>query len=166
VTDRQTDAEVLRSALAYIPQEPTLFRGTLRENLTLRTDADQDLIKLFDDLGLDGLLKRDGGLDQVVHERGANFSSGQKQLICLARAIIEDAPVIVMDEATSAIDPQTEKLLDHALTKILSNRTRVIVAHRLSTLAQCDLILWLDEGRVREFGLRQDVLPKFENDSM
>jgi ABC-type multidrug transport system fused ATPase/permease subunit len=161
VTDRQTDLSSLRGTLAYIPQEPTLFRGTLRDNLTLRKDADDSLATLLEQVGLAGLLMRDGGLDQVVHERGANFSSGQKQLICLVRAIVQNVPVIVMDEATSAIDPDSEWLLERALTQLLSHRTRVIVAHRLSTLEHCDFVLWLEEGQVRAFGPRQNVLPQY-----
>jgi len=162
VTDHQTDVAVLRRTLAYIPQEPTLFRGTLRDNLTLRNDLDSELISLFKKLGLQSLLEREGGLNQTVHERGANFSAGQKQLICLARAIVQDTPVIVMDEATSAVDPESEQHLEWAMSELLARRTRILVAHRLSTLENCDYILWLDSGRVKAFGPKNVVLPEFK----
>jgi ABC-type multidrug transport system fused ATPase/permease subunit len=163
-TDQNIDVSLLRSRMAYIPQEPTLFRGTLRDNLTLRQDIDQRLTEILTMLDLKNLLERDGGLDQAVFERGANFSAGQRQLICLARAIVQDAPVIVMDEATSAVDPASEEKLEWALSRLLADRTRLLIAHRLSTLAQCDYILWLDSGRVRAFGPRASVLPVFQND--
>lgn len=165
VTDKLTDVSSLRATLAYIPQEPTLFRGTLRENLTLRDDLDDELIALCNRLGLSSLLQRDGGLSQVVRERGANFSAGQRQLICLARAILLNTPVIVMDEATSAIDPTSEKQLEWAMTELLKERTRIIVAHRLSTLESCDFILWMENGRVHAFGPRQMVLRQYESAS-
>lgn len=157
VTDENTDVTSLRQTLAYIPQEPTLFRGTLRENLTLRTDTDNELCLLLERLGLTSLLSRDGGLNQKVEERGANYSAGQRQLICLARAIVQDTPVIVMDEATSAIDPATEKQLEWAMSELLNQRTRIIVAHRLSTLERCDYILWMDNGSVKAFGPREQI---------
>jgi len=163
VTDKQTDVSSLRATLAYIPQEPTLFRGTLRENLTLRNDRDDELIALCNRLGLSTLLQRDGGLSQVVRERGANFSAGQRQLICLARAVLQNTPVIVMDEATSAIDPASEKQLEWAMTELLKERTRIIVAHRLSTLESCDFILWMENGRVHAFGPRQSLLREYES---
>ncbi|NBO39482.1 ABC transporter ATP-binding protein [bacterium] len=159
----QADIEVekLRQLLAYIPQEPTLFRGSLRDNLSLRTDQDPQLIALLQRVGLGVLLSREGGLNQPVHERGANFSAGQKQLICLARAVIQDAPVIVMDEATSAVDPASEERLEWAIGELLKDRTRVIVAHRLSTLRACDWVLWMSEGRVKMFGRRDAVLNSY-----
>jgi len=154
-------AEELRSLLAYIPQEPTLFRGTLRENLSLRSDHDPELISTLERIGLAPLLAREGGLNQPVHERGANFSAGQRQLICLARAVLQDAPLIVMDEATSAVDPASEEKLEWAVAELLRGKTRVIVAHRLTTLRACDWVLWMEAGRVRMFGAREQVLEAY-----
>ncbi|MEN9824601.1 MAG: hypothetical protein RI953_346 [Pseudomonadota bacterium] len=162
-TDKGHDLDSLRSTLAYIPQEPTLFRGTLRDNLTMRKDIDTQLVDVLATLGLENILQREGGLDQNVHERGANFSAGQRQLICLARAIVQETPVIVMDEATSAIDPASEQKLEWALSQLLCHRTRILVAHRLSTLAHCDFVLWMENGKVRSFGPRENVLPEFES---
>ncbi|MEY4066490.1 MAG: hypothetical protein RIR26_2698 [Pseudomonadota bacterium] len=156
--------EELRALMAYIPQEPTLFRGTLRDNLSLRADQDPQLVALLESVGLSQLLAREGGLNQTIHERGANFSAGQRQLICLARAVLQDTPVIVMDEATSAVDPASEEKLEHAIGVLLAGKTRVIVAHRLSTLHACDFILWLADGSVRMFGPRDDVLASYQEE--
>lgn len=156
--------EDLRALMAYIPQEPTLFRGTLRDNLSLRADHDPQLVALLESVGLAQLLAREGGLNQTIHERGANFSAGQRQLICLARAVLQNTPVIVMDEATSAVDPASEEKLEHAVGVLLAGKTRVIVAHRLSTLHACDFILWLADGRVRMFGPREEVLTSYKQE--
>jgi ABC-type multidrug transport system fused ATPase/permease subunit len=159
--NNSSTAEELRALLAYIPQEPTLFRGTLRENLSLRSDHDPELIAILERVGLSALLAREGGLNQPVHERGANFSAGQRQLICLARAVLQDAPMIVMDEATSAVDPASEEKLEWAVAELLKHKTRVIVAHRLTTLRACDWVLWMDAGAVRMFGPREQVLEAY-----
>jgi ABC-type multidrug transport system fused ATPase/permease subunit len=165
-TASDTDVELLRSRLAYIPQEPTLFRGSLRENLSLNSNRDDELVSVLTQVGLKTLLERDGGLNQFVHERGANFSAGQRQLICLARAVLQDADVIVMDEATSAVDPDAEEKLEWAMTELLKNKTRIIIAHRLSTLRTCDVILWLDKGCVKQFGPREHILTAFRNEDV
>lgn len=151
----------LRSLLAYIPQEPTLFRGTLRENLSLRNDHDRELVVILEKVGLASLLAREGGLNQPVHERGANYSAGQRQLVCLARAVLQKTPLIVMDEATSAVDPSSEEKLEWAIGELLKGTTRVIVAHRLSTLRACDWVLWMEAGRVKMFGRREEVLSAY-----
>jgi ABC-type multidrug transport system fused ATPase/permease subunit len=151
--------------LAYIPQEPTLFRGTLRENLSLRDDHDPELIATLEKVGLASLLAREGGLGQPVHERGANFSAGQKQLVCLARAVLQNAPLIVMDEATSAVDPASEEKLEWAVAELLKGKTRVLVAHRLTTLRACDWVLWMEAGVVKMFGPREEVLNSYLKNS-
>ncbi len=159
------DVAQLRSLLAYIPQEPTLFRGTLRENLSLRDDHDPELIATLEKVGLASLLAREGGLGQPVHERGANFSAGQKQLVCLARAVLQNAPLIVMDEATSAVDPASEEKLEWAVAELLKGKTRVLVAHRLTTLRACDWVLWMEAGVVKMFGPREEVLNSYLKNS-
>ena len=100
-------------------------------------------------------------LQMPIIERGANLSLGQRQLICLARCLLIKTPVVIMDEATSAVDPASEALLTKALASLLANRTRIVVAHRLSTVAQCDRIVWLERGKVRKIGPAAEIIKEF-----
>lgn len=161
----QVDLGLFRRSIALISQEPTLFRGTLRENL--------DLMGLHDDERLIDALKRVGllewfnelplGLESPIEERGRNLSSGEKQLLCMARCLLQDAPIVVMDEATSSIDPQSEEILVRATSEFFADRTQIIIAHRLSTLTDCDRVLWLHKGEVRMFDKPERVLPVFQS---
>jgi ATP-binding cassette subfamily B protein len=147
--------ESLRSAIAYVPQEPYLFHRSLRENVAYaRPDAtDEEIMQAITRANardfVDALPK---GLDTLVGERGVKLSGGQRQRIAIARAILKDAPILILDEATSALDSESEMLIQQALTELMKNRTSIVVAHRLSTIAQLDRILVLDKGRVVESG--------------
>jgi ABC-type multidrug transport system fused ATPase/permease subunit len=156
-----------RRQIALIPQDPTLFRGTLRDNLIgSRPLPDEAVWATLEQLGLAIWLRgltQGQGLDAVVDERGANLSAGERQLVCMARCFLSDAPVIVTDEATSAIDPASEALLSKALTQRTEGRTCLIVAHRLSTVESCDRVLWLEQGQIRMLGTPAEVLPVFAN---
>jgi ABC-type multidrug transport system fused ATPase/permease subunit len=156
--------ETYRSAIALIPQDPTLFTGTLEENLTNGQNTSKEkLIETLALVGLDELIKAYGDdvLQMPIIERGANLSLGQRQLICLARCLLIKTPVVIMDEATSAVDPASEALLTKALASLLANRTRIVVAHRLSTVAQCDRIVWLERGKVRKIGPAAEIIKEF-----
>lgn len=157
------DLSLFRRSMALISQEPTLFRGTLRENLDLvRLHSDEKLLDALDRVGLmDWFKSQPQGLDSPVEERGRNLSAGEKQLLCMARCLLQDAPIVVMDEATSSIDPQSEEILVRATREFFADRTQVIIAHRLSTLDHCDRILWLHKGEVRMFAEPEKVLPVF-----
>lgn len=157
------DLGVYRRSIAYIAQEPTLFRGTLRENLDLNgVHSDTLLIEALDRVELDGWFRSlPNGLTSHIEEKGKNLSAGERQLLCMARCLLQDAPVVVMDEATSAIDPQTEEVLVKATEEFFADRTQVIIAHRLSTLIDCDRVLWLKSGTVKMFDRPEVVLPLF-----
>lgn len=159
----RVDLSVFRRAIALISQEPTLFRGTARENLDLAGEReDGELIAALERVGLGSwLASQAAGLDAVVEERGRNLSAGERQLLCMARCLLQDAPVVVMDEATSSVDPQSEEILVRATREFFADRTQIIIAHRLSTLEHCDRILWLHEGQVKLFDRPEAVLPVF-----
>ncbi len=160
----RVDLNLFRRSIALISQEPTLFRGTLRENLDLMGRHDDD--RLIDALRRVGLLEwfnaLPDGLESQIEERGRNLSSGEKQLLCMARCLLQDAPIVVMDEATSSIDPQSEEILVRATGEFFADRTQIIIAHRLSTLTDCDRVLWLHKGEVRMFDKPEKVLPVFQ----
>jgi ABC-type multidrug transport system fused ATPase/permease subunit len=156
------DLLAYRRALAFIAQDPTLFRGTLRDNLDVEGRcSDEQMVGALQKVGLKEWASS-SGLDEAVEEKGRNFSLGEKQLICLARCLLQNAPVVIMDEATSSIDPKSEEILVKATEEFFSGRTQLIIAHRLSTLRSCDRILWLQNGKIRMIGTPAEVLPQFE----
>lgn len=161
----EIDLTVFRRKIALISQEPTLLRGTLRENLALDLDCDDsDLINVLKQVGLDEwLYDQAAGLDLYIEERGKNLSAGEKQLICMARCLLQQSPIVVMDEATSSVDPQSEEIMVRATAEIFNGRTQLIIAHRLSTLLNCDRILWLKSGKVHMLDVPSKVLPVFES---
>lgn len=157
------DLRVYRRSIAFISQDPTIFVGTIRENLDLTgSHDDRKLLEALQRVGLsEWIQSQETGLDSVMEERGRNLSAGERQLLCMARCLLQDAPVVIMDEATSAVDPQSEEILVRATREFFSDRTQIIIAHRLSTLEHCDRILWLHQGEIRMFGPTEEVLPVF-----
>jgi ATP-binding cassette, subfamily B, bacterial len=151
----------LRQQVGVVPQEPFLFGGSIRENLLLgRTDrSEADLRAACNAVGLDRLLDRlPDGLDAPCHERGVSMSTGERQLMALARAFLHRPRVLVLDEATSSLDLRTETAVERALDVVLEGRTAVIIAHRLQTTMRADRVLVVEDGRVVEQGLRDDLL--------
>ncbi len=156
----------LRQLILLVPQEPHLFSGTVRDNIALglRPEADPARVDALVPaavarLGVSEAFSRlPKGLDTVVAERGNNLSSGEKQLIALARAVLRDPAVLVLDEATSAVDPVTDAALQRATAELLRGRTALVVAHRLSTIERADLIVVLQGGRVIEQGTHAALL--------
>ena len=162
----ETDLQLYRRAIALIAQEPTLFRGTLRENLDLSgIHSDQELTEALGRVGLGDWFEGRGaiGLKFAVEEKGRNLSAGERQLLCMARCLLQDAPVVILDEATSAVDPHSEEILVGATEKFFADRTQIIIAHRLSTLEKCDRVLWLHQGEVKMFDEASRVLPVFRS---
>ena len=134
------------------------MRATVRENLTLFDPdiPDDAVLRAIEQLGLGPwFAKLPEGLDTMVREGGAGMSAGESQLLSFGRAFLTDPSVVVLDEASSRLDPATEALLKHAVDALLEGRTGILIAHRLSTLARCDRICVLEHGRVVELGPRE-----------
>lgn len=151
------------SQLGYVLQEPHLFSGTIRENITYgRPDATNEEIENAAKLvgAHDFILKLENGYDTQVGERGGRLSTGQKQLISFARAIITDPKLFILDEATSSVDTETEALIKAAIGRILKGRTSFIIAHRLSTIRSADRILVIENGKIIEDGKHHELLKK------
>jgi ATP-binding cassette, subfamily B, bacterial len=145
----------LRDRVVMVPQEGMLFRGSIADNVRMgRPEAtDADLLNAFGELGLaDWLSELSGGLATDVGERGGALSVGERQLVTLVRAAIADPEVLVLDEATSSVDPATEVRIGQALGRLRSGRTVITIAHRLSTAEAADRILVFDRGRLVEDG--------------
>ncbi len=149
------------SSVALIPQDDFLFNDTLRENIRFgRPAADDDAIwAVCETMGIhDWLRSLPEGLDTEVRERGSRFSSGERQLVALARAFLVDPDVIVLDEATSNLDPQTELAVEHALRKLLNGRTSVVIAHRLRSAERADRVIMIDAGAIIADGTHDELL--------
>jgi ATP-binding cassette subfamily C (CFTR/MRP) protein 1 len=151
---------LLREIITVIPQDPTLIEGTLRENLDPAGHfTDEDMTFNMNLIGLAYLLN-DNGLDFQVREDGKNLSSGEKQLICMVRAILRKSKIIIMDEATSSIDYNTEKLIQKTLLNNLKGSTIITIAHRIKTIIGYDRIFVLDKGELIEEGSPQALIDK------
>jgi ATP-binding cassette subfamily B protein len=151
----------LRRQLGVVPQEPFLFDGTIRDNIGFaRPEADPtEVDEAVTTVGLTELIDRlPDGLDTAVHERGQSLSSGERQLIALARAFLAHPRVLVLDEATSNLDLQSETKVESALDVLLEGRTAILIAHRLSTAMKADRIVVVDDGRVVESGSHDQLL--------
>ncbi len=164
---REVTVSSLRHQLGVVPQEPFLFHGTVRDNLTVgRPDAtDDELNRACADLGVDDLIARlPDGYDTAVHERGVSLSAGERQLLSLARAFVSRPRVLILDEATSNLDPRSERRVEAALDTLLEGRTAVIVVHRLSTARRADRIAVVDRttaagsARVVELGTHDELV--------
>ena len=145
----------LRRSIAYVPQEALLFHRSIAENISYgRPDANMDQIReaARQANALEFIEKLPQGFDTITGERGVKLSGGQRQRIAIARALLADCPVLVLDEATSALDSESEALVQDALKKLMSGRTCIVVAHRLSTVASLDRIVVLDHGKIVEDG--------------
>ncbi len=151
----------LRARVAIVTQDIQLFSATVRDNLTFfdATIPDARLWAALDMLGMgDWVRGQPNGLDTMLQSGGSGLSAGEAQLLAFARAFLHDPGLIILDEASSRLDPASERRLDQALTQLLRGRTAIVIAHRLSTLERVDHILILEEGQVREYGRRADLV--------
>ena len=150
----------LRSHLGYVTQEPFLFNGTVRENLALakRAATDAEMWAALDAAHADAFVRElPQQLDTNVGERGVKLSGGEKQRLSIARALLKNAPILLLDEATASVDSETERQIQDALDRLMQNRTAFVIAHRLSTIRNADKIYVLEKGRVIEEGTHDEL---------
>ena len=153
----------LRRQLGIVPQEGFLFAGTVTDNIAFgRPDAaTQDVVRAAETIGAnDFILRLEGGYETDLQERGSRLSLGQRQLIALARALLADPRILILDEATSSVDIGTERKIEQALRTLLAGRTAFVIAHRLSTIRDADLIVVLEHGQIVEQGSHDELLRK------
>ena len=154
----EVDIERHRALFSVISQDQLFMTGTIRDNL--------DLFKQNTDHQIETILKQVGitfKLTDLVSEKGQNLSQGEKQLLSLARGLLQKAQIFIFDEATSNVDPQSEALMNRALKEVLADKTQIRIAHRLQTVEDCQQILWLDAGHVKKIGPPQEVLVAFQH---
>lgn len=158
---REWDLHDLRSNFAVVLQDVFLFSGSIENNIRLgNKEIDRDRVEwAAKEVHADEFIKRiDGGYESLLKERGAGLSVGQKQLISFARALAFDPTILILDEATSSIDTETEQLIQQAVERVMTGRTSLVVAHRLSTIQKCDRIIVLHHGELREMGSHSELL--------
>lgn len=160
---RNIDKTCLYNNLGYVLQQPQLFSISIKENIKFGNEnaTDEEILKVCNLLGIDEFIsKLPNGIDTVIGETGYNISGGQKQLISFARALIKNPKLLVLDEATSSIDTETEKIIQNKMKDILKGKTSIIVAHRLSTIKHCDKIVLIENGNILEQGTHSELLDK------
>ncbi|XP_039296147.1 probable multidrug resistance-associated protein lethal(2)03659 [Nilaparvata lugens] len=161
IDSKRLTLELLRSRISIIPQDPVLFSGTMRRNLDpFEEYQDHALWSALEEVELNDSLRKEYGLQSAVADGGTNFSLGQRQLVCLARAIIRNNRILVMDEATANVDPQTDALIQNTIRRKFGNCTVITIAHRLNTIMDSDKVLVMDAGRTVEFGHPHELLQK------
>jgi ATP-binding cassette, subfamily B, bacterial len=158
---REYDLRTLREAIGVVTQESFLFNGSIRENLLMGkpTATDAELWRAVDAANARQFIERlPQGMESIVGERGVKLSVGEKQRLSIARALLKDPPILILDEATASVDTATERLIQEALEHLMANRTSIVIAHRLSTIVRADQILVLDQGRIVERGRHEELL--------
>lgn len=158
---RRMDLGELRRRIAVVLQDPFLFTGTIAQNIRLGSHwiTDEMVDRAAEDVNIaDFIRSLPNGYNEPVQERGNTLSTGQKQLVSFARALAHNPKILILDEATSSVDTETEMRVREALTKLVEGRTSLVIAHRLSTIQRADKIIVMHKGRVREFGTHQQLL--------
>jgi ATP-binding cassette subfamily B protein len=153
----------LRANIAVVLQDVFLFSGSVKDNVTLRNPdiKDEEVERAAKMIGIhDFIMQLPGGYDYNVMERGATLSLGQRQLLSFVRALLYDPAILILDEATSSVDTESEALIQHAIDKLIANRTSIVIAHRLSTIRKANKIMVLDKGEIKEIGSHDELLAK------
>ncbi len=161
INDYPLDA--LRSRIAVVLQDVFLFSGSVIDNVTLRNPAidKESVIRAAKMIGIhDFIMQLPGNYDYHVMERGATLSLGQRQLLSFVRALLYDPAILILDEATSSVDTESEELIQHAIDQLIAGRTSIVIAHRLSTIRKANTIMVLDKGEIKEMGSHDDLLEK------
>ena len=151
----------LRRNIGVVLQDVFLFSGSIYDNVTLRNPdiRREDVIRAARMIGMhDFIMRLPGGYDYNVMERGGTLSMGQRQLLSFIRALLYDPSILILDEATSSVDTESEMMIQNAIDRLISGRTNIIIAHRLSTIRKADLIMVLDKGEIREMGTHEELL--------
>lgn len=155
--------DALRSKIAVVLQDVFLFSGTVADNVTLRNPAirKEDVNSAARLIGIhDFIMQLPGNYDYNVMERGATLSLGQRQLLSFVRALLYDPAILILDEATSSVDTESEALIQQAIDKLIANRTSIVIAHRLSTIRKANKIMVLDKGQIKEMGTHEELIEK------
>jgi subfamily B ATP-binding cassette protein MsbA len=159
---REAKLESLRSRIALVTQEVILFNDSILNNVAYgRPDVDRSKIEQAARAAYahDFIIER-GGYETLIGERGVKLSGGERQRLAIARALLKDAPILILDEATSALDTQSERLVQRALANLMSGRTTIVIAHRLTTIHRADRIIVLDRGRVIDSGTHEELMAR------
>jgi len=158
---KEFDIKSLRQNIGVVLQDVFLFSDTIRNNITLGNAdvTDEMILHAADLVGARRFIERlPGGLEYNVMERGATLSVGQRQLLSFIRAMVYDPKILVLDEATSSVDTETEEMIQNAIAKMMTNRTSIAIAHRLSTIQKADKIIVLDKGEIKESGTHEELI--------
>ena len=162
---KEYDLKVLRDSVAMVLQKNFLFSGTIRSNMKWgnKEATDEEIIKAIEIAQIPDVLNHYAeGLDHVVEQGGANFSGGQKQRLCIARAILKQPKILILDDSTSAVDTKTDKLIRRALKEDLPHMTKIVIAQRISSIEEADQIIVLDNGEINGIGTHQELLKSNE----
>ena len=151
----------LRTTFGMVLQDTWLFNGTIKDNIAYGKNGstDEEIFSAAQMARADHFIRTlPDGYDTILNEEASNISQGQKQLITIARAVLADPPIMILDEATSSVDTRTELLIQQAMNRLMEGRTSFVIAHRLSTIRDADLILVMDQGKVIEQGTHTELL--------
>jgi ATP-binding cassette subfamily B protein len=158
---RDMRREDLRKLFGMVLQDTWLFNGTIRENIAYGNlnASEKDIVKAADSAHADHFIRAlPDGYDTIINEEADNISQGEKQLLTIARAMLANSPMLILDEATSSVDTRTEILIQTAMEKLMEGRTTFVIAHRLSTIKKSDLILVMRDGNIAEKGTHKELL--------